>query len=152
MGVGVVRDLIPILQVAIGPVILISGVGLLLLTMTNRLGRAIDRARALAEKYDQAEEALRPQLGQQLGVLWKRAKILRLVISLAATSALSSGLMVIVIFVSALWGFISGWFIIALFTIALASLIASLILFIYDINQSLAALRVELNASQKVLD
>jgi hypothetical protein len=33
------------LRDAIGPVILISGVGLLLLTMTNRLGRAIDRAR-----------------------------------------------------------------------------------------------------------
>ena len=152
MGVGEVRDLIPILQVAIGPVILISGVGLLLLTMTNRLGRAIDRARALAEKYDQAEEALRPRLGQQLVVLWRRAKILRLVITLAAASALSSGLLVIIIFISALWGFISGWFVIALFTIALASLVASLILFIHDINQSLAALRLELDASQKVFD
>ena len=40
-------ELIPILQIAVGPVILISGVGLLLLSMTNRLGRAIDRARIL---------------------------------------------------------------------------------------------------------
>jgi hypothetical protein len=39
------EQIIPELQDAIGPVILISGVGLLLLTMTNRLGRAIDRAR-----------------------------------------------------------------------------------------------------------
>ena len=38
------KDLLPVLQVAIGPVILISGVGLLLLSMTNRLGRTIDRA------------------------------------------------------------------------------------------------------------
>jgi hypothetical protein len=37
-------ELIPVLQVAIGPVILISGVGLLLLTLTNRFGRAVDRA------------------------------------------------------------------------------------------------------------
>ena len=37
--------LIPILQVAIGPVILVSGVGLLLLSMTNRLGRIVDRRR-----------------------------------------------------------------------------------------------------------
>jgi hypothetical protein len=35
--------MIPVLQVAIGPVILISGVGLLLLTLTNRYGRTIDR-------------------------------------------------------------------------------------------------------------
>ena len=33
------NQMFPVLQVAIGPVILISGVGLLLLTMTNRLGR-----------------------------------------------------------------------------------------------------------------
>ena len=31
--------IIPVLQVAVGPVILISGVGLLLLTMTNRYSR-----------------------------------------------------------------------------------------------------------------
>ena len=36
------HELIPVLQVAIGPVILISGVGLLLLTLTNRFGRIID--------------------------------------------------------------------------------------------------------------
>jgi len=39
------EQIIPELRDAIGPVILISGVGLLLLTMTNRRGRAIDRAR-----------------------------------------------------------------------------------------------------------
>jgi hypothetical protein len=41
------KDLFPDLQIAIAPVILISGVGLLLLSMTNRLGRTIDRARQL---------------------------------------------------------------------------------------------------------
>jgi len=39
------EQIIPELRDAVGPVILISGVGLLLLTFTNRLGRAIDRAR-----------------------------------------------------------------------------------------------------------
>ncbi len=42
-----IKELIPVLQVAIGPVILISGVGLLLLSMTNRLSRVIERARNL---------------------------------------------------------------------------------------------------------
>jgi hypothetical protein len=36
MQVPSVAQLIPVLQTAIGPVILISGVGLLILTMTNR--------------------------------------------------------------------------------------------------------------------
>lgn len=33
-----VSELIPVLQTAIGPVVLISGIGLLVLSMTNRLG------------------------------------------------------------------------------------------------------------------
>ena len=37
-------ELIPVLQMAVGPVILISGIGLILLSMTNRFGRVIDRA------------------------------------------------------------------------------------------------------------
>ncbi|MGH8016807.1 MAG: DUF2721 domain-containing protein [Opitutaceae bacterium] len=44
------NELVPILQLAIGPVIVISGVGLVLLSMTNRYGRVIDRARHLAEQ------------------------------------------------------------------------------------------------------
>jgi len=152
MGVADVGDLIPVLQVAVGPVILISGVGLLLLTMTNRLGRAIDRTRALAEKFILADEGARPRLREQLRVLWGRAKNLRLAITLAAASALCSGLLVIFIFVAALWGYGNGWFIVMLFVAALASLIISLILFIHDINQSLAALGVELDASQGTLD
>ena len=36
------HELIPVLQVAIGPVILISGISLLLLTLTNRFARTID--------------------------------------------------------------------------------------------------------------
>ena len=41
------EQIIPELRDAIGPVILFPASGLLLLTMTNRLGRAIDRARQL---------------------------------------------------------------------------------------------------------
>ena len=64
-----VQDLIPVLQVAIGPVILISGVGLLLLSMTNRFGRVIDRARSLARSLDDAtpeeEERVRRKIRER---------------------------------------------------------------------------------------
>jgi hypothetical protein len=150
MNVSDVGALIPILQVAIGPVILISGVGLIILSMTNRLGRAIDRTRGLAGLYAESGNAHRPRLREQLTLLWDRAKNLRLAIAFACASALSSALLVIFIFIAALWGFGSGWFIAVLFTTALASLILALILFIHDINKSLAALRVELDYSQEI--
>lgn len=145
-----VGDLIPILQVAIGPVILISGVGLILLSMTNRLGRVIDRTRAIAGAYVETGEPKRPRLREQLTVLWSRAKNLRLAIAFAAISALSSAILVIFIFMAALWGLGSGWFIVVLFSLTLISLILALILFIHDINRSLAALRVELDYDPEI--
>jgi hypothetical protein len=139
-----VSDLIPILQVAVGPVILISGVGLLILSMTNRLGRAIDRTRNLIGRYQESEPNTQVRLKKQLRVLWGRAKMLRMAIALSSASVLSAALLVISVFIAALWGIGRGWVIVGLFSVALISLILSLVLFIYDINQSLTALRVEM--------
>ncbi len=49
-------DLIPIPQISIGPVILISGVGLLIGSMNNRLGRTIDRSRVTIEARNRATD------------------------------------------------------------------------------------------------
>ncbi len=136
--------LIPVLQTAIGPVILISGVGLLILSMTNRLGRSVDRARLIGSQMDETTKAQRPPLEAQLRILWKRARVLRAAIALAAGSALAAALLVILIFIAAITGFNAGWLTVVLFTLCMSLLIISLILFIYDINQALAALRLEL--------
>ena len=55
------------LNLAISPVIMISAYGMLLLSLTNRLGRAIDRARVLA-----GESGASRQL--QVEILAKRAR------------------------------------------------------------------------------
>ena len=57
-----ISDLVTILQTAISPVILISGVGLLLLTMTNRLGRTIDRSRGLSDETEKAGSAAKEHI------------------------------------------------------------------------------------------
>ncbi|MBL8152442.1 MAG: DUF2721 domain-containing protein, partial [Blastocatellia bacterium] len=44
-----VNELTEILQTAISPVVMISGVGLLVMSLTNRLARTTDRARALSK-------------------------------------------------------------------------------------------------------
>jgi len=135
--------LIPVLQTAIGPVILISGLGLLLLTMTNRLGRAIDRSRLLVIEYAQASHLTRPAIEAQLIILYRRASSIRLAIFLSSFSALTAAMLIIELFVTALWGFEVGWLIVLTFMLCLVSLIASLILFLHDINRSLAALKLE---------
>ena len=139
-----VEQLIPVLQTAIGPTILISGVGLLLLTMTNRLARTIDRTRATARELDGATGSERARDVKQLQVLWRRAQLIRLSIALASLSALFAAILIIALFLTALLQMESAWLICALFITCLACLIGSLIVFIHDINQALAALKLEL--------
>lgn len=131
------------IQTATSPVILISGVGLLLLTMTNRLGRAIDRARALSSGDGDPS----PEVKDQIRVLLARARILRSAILCAVTGALSAGLLVILIFGMSVWGRNLSGLVSALFIFCMAAIIASLAFFMRDVNLSLAALKRKLKRS-----
>jgi hypothetical protein len=138
------EQIIPELRDAIGPVILISGVGLLLLTMTNRLGRAIDRARLLKHELSIRTGREREQTLAQVAILYRRAKIIRLSITLAATSAALASVLIVALFVTGLLQSQQGFLIGLLFIACMASLFASLVAFICDINLSLQALKLEL--------
>jgi hypothetical protein len=138
------NEIVPVLQVAIGPVILISGVGLLLLTMTNRLGRAIDRARQLKGELPERTEQDRQQVLAQVAIIYRRARMIRLSITLAALSALLASALIIVLFVTALLHAEQAMLVSIIFIACMASLLLSLIAFIRDINLSLHALKLEL--------
>ncbi len=137
-------DIIPYLQTAIGPVILISGVGMLLLVMTNRFGRIIDRSRQLVEELGAADAADAVLVRQQIRILFLRARVLRLAIALASGSMLLAALLIVTIFISALAGWHAGGPVVVQFIGSLLSLIGSIVAFLYDINVSLAAVRVDL--------
>jgi|SRR4051812_3978840 hypothetical protein len=143
-------DLVPILEMAIGPVILISGVGLLLLSMTNRLGRVIDRSRLLAESLRKENASNASHVPAQLTILSRRARLVRLAIILATLSVLLASVLIIALFLGALLRFEIGVIVILLFIGCMGSLIASLIVFIADINLSLSALRLEISSADAV--
>ena len=146
------EQIIPELRDAIGPVILISGVGLLLLTMTNRLGRAIDRARQLKAELSKRTEAEREHLQEQVAIIYQRAKLIRMSITLAALSALLAAALVVTLFLTALLQWQTGLLVSLIFIACMISLIASLIAFIRDINLSLLALRLELGSDRELKD
>jgi hypothetical protein len=137
------NQLVPILQLAIGPVILISGVGLLLLTLTNRFGRMLDRARQLNRERP-ASDADAADVQAQIEILHRRAAILRLSIILGAITVLLVAVLILVLFVAALFELEAGWLIVAMFCLGQLALIGSMLAFIRDMNLSLAAVRLEL--------
>ena len=142
------EQIIPELRDAVGPVILISGVGLLLLTMTNRLGRTIDRARQLKHEVATLTGNEREQVQAQVDIIFRRAKIIRLAILFAVTSALLAAVLVMTLFLTAWFhsdqAWLAGWIFIA----CLASLCISLGAFMVDTNLSLHALKLELEATR----
>jgi hypothetical protein len=142
-------SLIPIIQVSTTPVILISGMGLLLLTMTNRMGRIIDRTRLYAVQLKQAGPAERRPLEIQLELTWQRAKIVRVALTTATASMLMSAALVIVIFVGALFHRDLGEFMLLLFGASILLLVAALVAFLRDIFVSLAALRLEVEQARQ---
>lgn len=142
-----ITELIPILQMAIGPVIVISGVGLLLLSMTNRLGRVIDRSRLTAAAFREAAPGERGHLEAQLHILARRARLVRLAIILSTVSVLLAGALIIALFLAILLRWEIGAVVIILFIACMTSLIGSLLVFLRDINLSLAALKLEVEAA-----
>ena len=142
------HELIPVLQVAIGPVILISGVGLLLLTLTNRYGRTIDRARHIVRELREVAGADRQRLEGQINILYRRARLIRLSILLAGISVLLASVLIIGLFLTALWKLEVGLLISLVFIACMVSLSGSLVAFIRDINLSLVALKLELGEWQ----
>lgn len=135
-------ELIPTLQVSIGPVALISGVGLLLLVMTNRLGRVVDRARLLARERATLPVASE-RLSLQIQILLLRAELLRRAILLAALSAFFAAALVVTMFLTALFRGEVAWLISLLFIACMGCLMGSLLFFIRDLNHSLTALRID---------
>src|SRR4029453_10949317 len=77
-----------VIQLAIAPVFLISGVATLLSVLTNRLGRIVDRARLVESKLDFHDEAQRAAAGDELVRLSKRARLVNLSITFSTICAL----------------------------------------------------------------
>lgn len=142
-------QLIPILQLSIGPVILISGVGLLLLTLTNRFGRMVDRSRSLNHELT-ATGADVAGLKAQIEILHRRSAILRLSIIFGAVTVLLVAVLILVLFIAALFKFEVGWLIVTIFCAGLLCLIGSMLAFIREMNLSLEAIRLELHRTPLV--
>ena len=142
-------NLMPALRDAVGPVILISGIGLLLLTMTNRLGRAIDRARKIKHELAALTGPEHTRAQAQIDTLFRRAKIIRLAILFSVLSALLAALLVITLFLAAWLGWQLAWPEAVIFIACLVSLCVSLVAFMEDINLSLHALKLELESHRQ---
>ena len=144
MGISVAQ-LIRILSASIAPVIVISGVGLLLLSMTNRYSRVIDRARELIKDFEETgDDTHRQSLLEQVRITYHRGRILRISIILGSASILFVAITVLSIFAGQVLGAAVDYVSVPCFGLAILALVGSLYFFIQDVTISLKALELEI--------
>lgn len=136
--------LIPILQGAVAPFVLISGIGLLLLSMTNRFARPVDVIRLLLVELDTCPEGHRSNLMQQIRHLRRRCSLLRSAIALSVVSICCMALLTLVLFAEQLLGIGLTVLATVLFVCSLVSLGLSLVFFLEDIRLTLHSLDIEI--------
>src|SRR5262249_25018361 len=91
-----------LIQQALGPVFLISGVGITLSMLTARLARIVDRARTLEDRREATTDQARiADIDQDLRYIVRRTRYINGAIILSTLSAFFTALVVTLLFASA---------------------------------------------------
>ena len=131
-------DIAHLIQSAIAPVFLLTGVASTLGVLTNRLSRIVDRARVLEEQLA-GHPGEAPQLHGDLAVLARRAKNINIAISLATIAALLVALVVVTLFANAFFASELSALIALLFVGSMVCLSAAYIAFIIEVRIAMVA-------------
>jgi hypothetical protein len=126
-----------VIQLSVAPVFLFSGVGTMLVVLTNRLARIVDRTRALEGRPDGATE----DAALELDTLHRRAYLIDWAVSLSTMAALLICCVVGVLFVGSFLSAPVTRPVAVCFVAAMAALIGALVCFLREILLATRGLR-----------
>jgi hypothetical protein len=132
-----------VLSAAVTPLFLISGVGLILLSLVNRYSHAIDRTRQLHNTPND-NQALYEKRQKQVAHMYHRCRILRHSIGQLIASVACSGIIILLSVIQMLFKTNLDLARTALLFIGILTLVISILLFFFDIRLSMKALDIEL--------
>jgi hypothetical protein len=132
-----------LIQLALGPVFLISGVGITLSMLTQRLARIVDRARKLESERDETtHEKKLATIDWELKVIFRRARHINGAITLCTASALFTTLVVTLLFASEFVPLGVGGVIAILFVSSMGCLSTAFLVFLLEVRIATNALRI----------
>ena len=141
MDASGIIDIAHSIQLAVAPVFLLSGVGVTLTVLTNRLARIIDRARSLEGSLPARAEEIDKGIHSELRMLSRRARTVQTAITLATACALLICLVIVSLFAGVALARDLSQLIVVLFIAALCAFIGALIAFLVEIRAATVSLR-----------
>jgi len=140
-GAGQLDSVVHFIQLAIAPVFLLTAIGSMLATMTNRIARIVDRARELEKRLAGSDDAS-SQDHRELRLLARRARLINMAITFTVLAALLVCVSIGGLFLDAYWQRSLTSLVAWIFGVSLVALIAGLGLFLREIYVATATLRI----------
>lgn len=133
-----------LIQLAVAPVFLLTGVGAILNVLTGRISRIVDRARKLESDLPTTPIPEHPEVHQELRRLSRRARLTYWSISLCTICALLVCTMIALLFIGHFVAASMAGIVALLFIVAMLSLILGLLCFLREVYLAIRNLRIEL--------
>lgn len=131
-------DIGHIIQLAIAPVFLLTGVGTKLTVLTNRLSRIIDRTRVLEDRIHSTSAADHTHAYAELAALYRRTHLINRAITLSTSCGLLVCIVIAALFFGAAFNLDLAKFIALCFVLGMFALIGS---FVYLLREIFVATR-----------
>jgi hypothetical protein len=136
-----------VIQLAVAPVFLLTGVGAILAVLINRLARVVDRFRTLEDELPGTEGGVLAPAKTEMLILTRRARLIHWSISLCTVCALFVCVVIATLFVGSMIGVDLSGTIALLFVAAMLTLIAGLMSFLREIALATSSIHVSLSGN-----
>lgn len=131
-----------VIQMAVAPVFLLTGVAGLLSVLVNRLGRVVDRYRTLDGRLPELQGSARESAESEMAVLGRRTWFIHRAIALCTGGALLICMVIATLFIGSLVSLEVSMIIASLFILAMVSLVVGLLFFLREIQLSTGHIHV----------
>lgn len=141
-SVDIISDMAKAIQLALGPVFLLTGIAGMLNVMSGRLSRIIDRGRALTEKQEVRATYSPEEIHKELLMLERRRHVTSNAITMFTVAALFVCMVIVVLFIEALFYMHLKWIIGVLFIFATFGMVVGLGYFLKEVRLSANTVRI----------
>jgi hypothetical protein len=128
-----ITDVAHVIQLAVAPVFLLTGIGAILSVLVNRLGRVVDRFRALENLLPASGDGALSSAKSEMSILADRARMVHWAIGFCTSSALLVCIVIATLFVGSVTNIEMPGTIATLFIAAMLALVAGLLFFLREI-------------------
>jgi Protein of unknown function (DUF2721) len=144
VNINDISSIAHVIQLAVAPVFLLTGIASILGVLSSRLGRITDRARILEQRLNSTTVRNEKHTiqRQELKTLWKRVNIINRAIRLCTTSALIVCLVVVTLFVGDYSPIDISTVVAILFVTAMFILIVGLLNFLREVGMATHTMRM----------